>query len=503
MTKISRLSSSSISIQADVKAIKEFSIPSEILMENAGSACADFAASMTSVGDTVLIMAGVGSNGGDGMVMARHLDRLGRKVFLFIAGDEKKVKGASLTNLLILKSMNIPCVEMSLVSDEFIKDRISESSLVVDALLGTGASGDLRGQVLRAVQVIDGFSPVLSVDGPTGVDMDDGTVSGKAVSSDLTVTMVSKKVGHEVYPGKRHSGRVEVVHIGIASDRITDFAKDEMILVDEGYVRRAYPQTACDSHKYSRGCVLLVAGSDRYPGAAALSSIGALRAGAGVCVLAAPDSVRPYVQHIPEVIFESLNSKKEIPKIISRWGASCSVVVLGPGLGRSALSRDIFTEFWSSSLPSVVVDGDGLFFLPEADISSAKEVLITPHEGEAARLMGWPRERVSQQRLLVAGSLAGRYGTCLLKGPGSLVCSRQARGVISSGNATLSVAGSGDVLAGAIGALWSRGCIPFDAAALGGWIHGKSGELLSSRSTDGALASEIANKIPDVLGGLF
>ncbi len=501
MAKISRLRSSSQVINADTKAMEEFSVPPEILMENAGLVCADFAASMTSVGDHVLIMAGVGNNGGDGMVMARHLDRMGRRAFVLIAGEMAKIKGPSSINMSILRSMGIPCVEMSSVSDDFIKDRLSQSSLVVDALLGTGSSGEPRGEVLRAVLAVDGFSPILSVDCPTGVNVDDGTVPGKAVRADLTVTMVSKKIGHEVFPGKQFCGRVELAHIGISSERLLECDDDSLILVDESYVGINYPRIPIDAHKYSRGGILVVAGSEQYPGAAALVARSALRAGAGLCVLAAPPSIRPFLSSLPEVIFESLDRPKDLDRVLERWSKFCSVTVIGSGMGRSTLSKEIFMDVFLRGPSSVVVDGDGLAFLPEAGLSRKTSIVITPHEGEAARLMGWNRDMVSQNRLATAGSLAGTYGVCLLKGPGSLVCSRSSRAVISSGNAALSVAGSGDVLAGTVGALWSRGCSPFDAAALGGWIHGRSGETLSCRSIDGVLASEIADGIPDVLGG--
>lgn len=502
MREISRLYSSQEIARADQRAMTDLSVPSEVLMENAGSLCANYAFSMTSIKDKVVVMAGTGNNGGDGMVVARHLDRMGRSVTVFIAGEVEKTRDATAVNLKILKSLGIPCFEMDSISDNFIKSELDGASLVVDALLGTGASGKPRGQVLRAVEAVSGFSPILSVDGPTGVNLDDGTVPGKAILSDLTVTMVSKKIGHAIFPGKTYSGKVEVAHIGIDPARLLDVEKNAFFSVDENYVASRYPKASFNSDKYSRGGVLVVAGSCDYPGAAALVARGVLRAGAGLCVLAAPEQVRPYLNSLPEVIFQPIKNVNDVPKILDRWSSPCPVTVIGSGLGRSDFSKDLFEAFWLSGLSSVVVDGDGLYFLPKMDLSAVGKVIITPHEGEAARLIGWTRDRVACNRLLAAGSLGGRYGVCLLKGPGSIVTSRERRGVISSGNECLSVAGSGDVLAGAVGAIWSRGTNAFDAAALGGWIHGKAGELLSKRSLDGALASEVADKIPDVLGGV-
>ncbi len=502
MKGLLRLYSSQEIARADLKAMVDLAIPSEILMENAGAACAEFASSMTSYGDRVVVMAGIGNNGGDGMVVARHLDRVGRSVSVFIAGDSGRVKGSVAVNLNILKSIGIPCFDMASVSDEFIRREIDMASLVVDALLGTGASGEPRDQILRAVELVSDFSsPVISIDGPTGVNLDDGTVPGKAISSDLTVTMVSKKIGHMVAPGKFHSGRVEVVHIGVSPSRILDVGSSPFFCLDDRYVASRLPKTAPDSNKYSRGGVLVVAGSCEYPGAAALVARGALRAGAGICVVVAKEQVRPYLSSIPEVIFQPIDSVKDVPWILDRWSSSCPVAVMGSGLGRSSFAEGLFRAFWESELSSVVVDGDGLGFLPDMSPSNPRKVIITPHEGEAARLMGWSRERVSSNRLLTAGSLGGRYGVCLLKGPGSIVSSSEGRGVIASGDQSLAVAGSGDVLAGVVGAVWSRSCLPFDAAAIGGWLHGRAGELCSMRSMDGVLASEIADRIPDVLGG--
>ncbi len=488
---------------ADRFAMEKLGIPSEILMENAGMVCSDFAASMTLPGERIVIMAGTGNNGGDGMVMARHLHRKDRDVMVFIAGRIDDLKGATLLNFSILDAIGIPCIELSLMADQDLENALSDADLLVDALLGTGAKGAPRGDVLRAVRAMKGRSPILALDGPTGVNLDDGSVFADTVLADLTVAMLARKIGHEVFPGKLFCGRVELAHIGVDEGAILpEPIGKETFSVNEEYVRMNYPLTSSLVHKGSRGGVLVVAGSPRYPGAAVLAARGALRGGAGLCILAAPEVVRSYVASIPEVIFEPLESPSEVIDVLDRWRDRCSTLIVGPGLDRTEFSRQVFVSSMSLWRGNIVVDGDGLFFLPETDISASSGLIVTPHEGEAAGLLGCRVADIFSRRLNMAESLGGKYGVCLLKGPGSIVCDSLTRAVEPSGAPTLAVPGSGDVLSGLIGALWSRGCSPFNAAALGGWIHGKVGELLFARSPDGFLASEIADMIPDVLGGV-
>lgn len=488
--------------KADRCAIDNLGIPSEILMENAGRACADRALSMTSPKDRVCVLAGTGNNGGDGMVAARHLHCGGREVRVLLAGKAKAVKGAAGLNCRILKALGIPCVELSDMADGELEEILSHADLLIDALLGTGAKGSPRGDVLRALRAMKGKSPIMALDGPTGVNLDDGTVPGEAVTADLTVTMIGKKIGHAVFPGRLHCGKVESVHIGVDGECILPEPTGKATFsVSQDYVRENYPATSSTAHKGSRGGVLLVAGSPRYPGAAALASMGALRGGAGLAVLAAPEAVRPYAASMPEVIFEPLESPGGIGAVFDRWKKRCSALVLGPGLDRTEFSKQVFAssmEFWNGN---TVVDGDGLYFLkewPAARFSGG--LVITPHEGEASWLMDCSSEAVSARRLEAADRLGEKYGVCLLKGPGSIISGKTLRAIEPWSSPVLAVPGSGDVLSGLIGALMSRGCRPFNGAALAGWIHGKIGHDLLERSPDGFLASQIAHMIPEILG---
>ncbi|MCF4150556.1 NAD(P)H-hydrate dehydratase [Dethiosulfovibrio sp. F2B] len=500
MKTLNKIYPSEVIQSADRYAMDRLGIPSEILMENAGIACADMAASMSAVGDEVAILAGTGSNGGDGFVVARHLARMGRRVSVFLAGDESRLSGAASANYSILTKLHIPCVKTEDLSDTELADSVGRASLVIDALLGTGAKGAPRGEVLRAVCSARKARQILAIDGPSGVDLSDGTVLGEVIKADVTVTMIAGKIGHFVSPGRIYSGDLVIAHIGVDDEVIVrDDEELSMDLIDRRWVEERYPSTRLDAHKGSRGGVLIIAGSLRYPGAAALASMGALRGGAGLCVLAAPEIVRPYISSLPEVIFEPMNTPDELSAILDRWRERCSVAVVGPGLDRNGLSEEIFSCFWEDGGYKTVVDGDGLFFLASRK-DRRENLLITPHEGEAARLLDWTPSDVAYRRLSAVTELGEKYGLCLLKGYGTLISDGRRRSVISSGNQALSIPGSGDVLSGLVGAMWARGLSSMEAGAMASWIHGVSGENLSEKSVDGLRASEIADEIPSVMG---
>ncbi|PIE54640.1 MAG: bifunctional ADP-dependent NAD(P)H-hydrate dehydratase/NAD(P)H-hydrate epimerase [Dethiosulfovibrio peptidovorans] len=486
---------------ADRCAVDFLGIPSEVLMENAGIACADAACSMTKPGDRVVVLAGVGSNGGDGFVLARHLARLGREPSVILAGSPERLRGPAALNYHILSSLRIPCSHIDDMTDEALRNALSQASLVVDALLGTGASGAPKGAVLRAVVAAEDASCILAIDGPTGVNLDDGTIPGASIDADATVTMIAEKVGHRVSPGLWRCGDISVTHIGVESSAILD-DQDAVSLVDEMFVSDRFPQTSRCAHKTSRGGVFLIAGSPRYSGAAALSALGALRGGAGLCVVAAPAEVRSSLSSIPECIFESLESPSDLVSVVERWRPRCSVAVLGPGLDRSDWSREVASSFFGVWDGASVIDGDGLFYLGELNPLRRADRVLTPHEGEAGRLLGCSSREVATERLAAVDELGRRYGVALLKGEGTLIGDGTHQAVVAAGSQSLAVPGSGDVLSGLVGAFMTRGCAPFEAAAIAAWVHGRAGELMEHRGVDGVLASEIAAVCPSVMGGL-
>lgn len=487
-------------VAADRFVIDVMGIPAIVLMENAGRECARHACNLADEGQKVLILAGSGNNGGDGFVIARHLHRQNRIVQVITSVDPEKISGAAGINCKIAISLGICVRDSDLLSSEEIKGCMSSSDLVVDSLLGTGAKGDLRGQISRLVSLIGAAKKIMAVDGPTGVNLEDGSVSGEYVRADATVTMIAPKSGQAVNPGMSACGKLIVADIGVSA-RVA--LKDKPAITKVADSSRFKPLDD-NIHKGDRGGVLIVAGSSVYPGAALLSARGALRGGAGLCVVISESSVLPYFRSLPEAIIEEVPATdSEFEKLIEKWSGRCSVAVLGPGLGREDRSEFIYksvTEHWKGNL---IIDGDGLYYLSQ-DSSSRTDLMITPHEGEAGRLLGWTPGKVKNNRLKALEMLSHKFGVALLKGADTLISDKSNIYVNHTGSPALSVPGSGDVLSGLCGAFVARGLNNLDAVAIAAKMHGRAGELLSSsHGVDGVLASEIADAVPDAIREIF
>jgi NAD(P)H-hydrate epimerase len=471
----------------DSWAIEQHGIPGETLMERAGSALARISAAIVPEG-RIVIACGRGNNGGDGHVAARVLGQLCREVTVIDMADDD---GASL------------------------QPALAGAAGVIDALLGTGFSGAPRAPISRAITVINGArvaNPrirVIACDVPSGVDGSTGEVNGEAVQADATVTFHAAKPGLWIAPGKRHSGEVHVVDIGIP-------AEDQPVSPSVGLIGSEViaevPRRDAGSTKFSAGSVLVVGGSRGLSGAPVLASLAAARAGAGYVTVAAPASVAPTIAgKLLEVMTIELPDDPETgprrgsSRMAVERAARSGALVLGPGLGRLPAAQKFARDVAAHAKLPLVLDADGLN--AHAAEENGIELLarrgaatvLTPHAGELGRLLGLPSEEIDAHRLEHVRSAAERaQAIVVLKGDDTLIAEPGGRVAVSRGGApALATAGTGDVLAGVTAAFLAKGIDPFTAVCAAVSTHLAAGVIAAEEvGVDGVIASDVIAALP-------
>lgn len=461
------------------------------LMERVGNGIASFVLDRLSP-KSVLILAGAGNNGGDGFVIARLLAENNVPVCVVLSHPQSRSTGNAAINLQRL-SESVRVIESISLTDEQLDSLFSSYELVVDALLGTGICGEPRGETARLISALNkarSGKSVLAVDVPSGVE------SPRAVEASWTCTAAARKIPCATGHGSAVSG--EIVSIILDERAESLLGVPYALELEKRDVCEFMPKHQTDDHKGSRGGVLIVAGSERYKGAAVLAARGALRAGAGLVVLASTAKVcdaLPVV--LPECIAEPLDNTEKLCDVIARWQNRCQALVIGPGLDRDERARELcrIAAAWNAVS---LWDGDGLYWLAQDSLAPVA-CCLTPHEGEAARLLHI--EKLTCNRFESALQIAENGRTVLLKGYRSIIAEcGQLPLIIPRGDRTLSIPGSGDVLSGVCGAFLAAGLTRRNALALGAWCHGSAGERLGrEKGLDGVLASEVADMIPKVL----
>lgn len=471
---------------ADARAIAG-GIRGDVLMETAGLAASREILATFPPGSAALVLAGPGNNGGDGWVVARHLAEAGWDVTVALPAGRRPETPDAIAMADRAEAMGIPVV----VADP--AQIATGEAVVIDAMLGTGTAGAPRGAIGEVVAaVIASGAPVAALDVPTGVDADTGRVDGDALRAEVTITFAGDMPGLRVAPGRGHAGRVVVADIGIPRDLRPD---PVAWLAGDGAIA-AIPPRGTDADKYAAGGVLVVAGAPGMSGAARLSTRAALRAGAGIVVGCVPPSVRGEVAAwTPEVMIAG-NDRDEIDRQLARVAA----VAMGPGLGRDDVTTGLVHDLVGAIRQPLVLDADGLWHLG-SDLAVLRArphaTVITPHCGEAARLLGLSRREVEASRLEAAARLAEVSGhVALLKGPGTVIAAPgRPPVVLHGGTPALATAGSGDVLTGIIAALLARGMNARAAAVAGAALHARAG-VLAGRG-DGTIASDIIEALPE------
>ncbi|HUT73990.1 MAG TPA: NAD(P)H-hydrate dehydratase [Armatimonadota bacterium] len=503
--------------EIDRRTIAERGIAGRELMENAGRAVADLVrhAVAAPTGASAAIFAGKGNNGGDGFVAARHLAQRGMEVRVILAARATEVTGDAAHYLAAAGSGGVAIAEATQMGPGALRTAAG-AEVIVDALLGTGMSGEVTGVVGEMVDLIndlrrEGKCLVVAVDVPSGINADTGAVCGRAVAADHTVTMGLPKLGLLLGEGIAHAGAVMVADIGFPADVIAD-SPCAAELIEREWAQAALPAPRLDAHKGDRGRVAVIAGSVGMTGAAALSSMAALRMGAGLVTLGVPASVNDIMEvKLTEAMTRPLPETPEHTLARAAYAAALDLahgadaVVLGPGLSRHEETASLIRDLVPAIQRPLVLDADGLNALAgQGELLRRRRAptVCTPHPGEMGRLVGLTAAQVQGDRLGVARRAAADLGcVILLKGARTIIAEPGDRARINpTGNPGMASGGTGDVLAGMIGALLGQGCEAGDAASAAAFFHGLAGDHAArDRGQRCLVAGDLIDCLPSAL----
>jgi ADP-dependent NAD(P)H-hydrate dehydratase / NAD(P)H-hydrate epimerase len=466
------------------------------LMERAGEGLARVVAQRAPSG-RITIVCGKGNNGGDGLVAARLLREAGREVDVLAVWPAKWMGDDAREQV-----RRLPGAQPA----SFTPERLERGQVIVDALLGTGSTGAPREPADAVIEAMnDAKAPVVAADIPSGVDATTGEVAGAAVRAVATATFHRGKPGLWINPGKDHAGDVEVIDIGIPRGAP---GKADAGLIGSG-VLRDVPRRGAASTKFSSGNVFIIGGSHGLTGAPCMAALAAMRAGAGYVTVGAPASLElSFTVRLLEAMMVGLPEEggalsPEAVQPTLRAIGRADAVVLGPGLGRTKAARAYALEMFERIDVPVVIDADGLNALqgtfPEDLPHRRWPTVLTPHAGELARLLDVDSAEVQRGRLMhVRAAAAKAKAFVVLKGDDTLVAAPNGRVGVSRGSAPgLATAGTGDVLAGVIGALLAKGIAPAQAACAGVYAHLRAGQLAAAANgPDGVIASDVIAALP-------
>ena len=491
----------------DRRAIEGLGIPEAILMENAGRAAFEILSREWGVaGKRYLIFCGIGNNGGDGLVVARHILSDGGIPRVFLVGESAKFRGAAKANFAIISKLP---VEISPVSDmEAVRFALIHADGIVDALFGTGLDRDVEGVCREVIERINAADlPVLSLDIPSGVHGDTGEILGVAIRADHTVAFGLPKIGNMLYPGFGLCGQLHVAHISFPPSLCDD---DAIPVETNGFI--PLPARKPEAHKGSVGDVLFIAGASGYFGAPYFSAMSLLKAGGGYARLAAPRSMTPFLAtRGSEIVFvpqaettEGSLSLKNRDALLS-LAERVDMVVIGPGLSLAEETQELVRELAAGIEKPLLIDGDGITALadhPEIIRGRRASTILTPHPGEMSRLTDQSLSEIEKGRIpILRGACADLKAWIVLKGAHSLIGTPEGRVFINlSGNPGMATAGAGDVLTGTIAAMYGLGLPLEEAVRKGVFLHGLAGDLAAAdKGEDGITAQDILNYLPYAL----
>ncbi|MEA2114505.1 MAG: NAD(P)H-hydrate dehydratase [Thermodesulfobacteriota bacterium] len=507
----------------DQTAIKEIGIPGVVLMENAGLGTVDQMEKKFGpvLEKSVIIFIGPGNNGGDGLVIGRHVLQRGGFPYLVYLVTPETLGGDAGINAAVCNTIDLP--NMVVLQENDLAQLLGQIKklhfahpvhCLVDALFGTGLKRNLEGRFASVVRLINKLShehkwPVTAVDIPSGLSADTGETLDCSVQADLTVTYGLAKPGHYMHGGPT-IGRLAVIDIGIPRQVIEAASLPGKVL-DRETGKLLLPRRA-PTHKGSFGHLLILAGSEGKTGAAILSGQAALHSGCGLVTLAVPTELNTIFEtSLPEAMTVPLPSSAKIFSmadydLIIKLLVGKDALVLGPGIGTDPDTGTLVRRLYSELHLPIIVDADALNLLalaPESIASAGGQRILSPHPGEMARLTGCSTAEIQAGRLHAANWLSDvkidndHEIVTILKGAGTVVCSNKGEWAInSSGNNGMATGGMGDVLSGLIGGLAVQGYSPYDAAGIGVYVHGLAADLLAEKQPHGYLASDVAAALP-------
>ncbi|MBD3652870.1 NAD(P)H-hydrate dehydratase [Kangiella sp.] len=469
------------------------------LMERAGRAAFDCMEREWPLAHRVVIVTGSGNNAGDGLILAGLALRVGMQVTLVPIKPLDELTGDAAKAWQQLKDKNIAVKAPS-------QGLFEQADVIVDALLGTGFKGQLREEYAQVIEQINQSGmPVLALDLPSGVYADSGLCADSHIKADHTVSFIFYKVCQVINEGLAAQGELHLATLGISQSQ---FYQQQPIAWKQSYadVIDEIPERSATTYKQACGHLLCIGGDFTMGGAIMLATETALRAGAGlVTTFLHPDNRSAALGFCPEamwhgVAFEELSFNSLIEASPKQYDA----VVLGPGLGRSEWARQVFEQSFSYAVEQklpCLIDGDGLFWLQQLieqdeNLALPQALIVTPHPGEAARLLSWDTATVSEDRITAAKAIAERYRCiCLLKGAGTILADGQQLVIAGGAHPAMATAGLGDVLSGLIGSLLVQGMSAWDATRVATSIHFAAGVEAAGDRTRGMLASELIEAI--------
>lgn len=478
----------------DKAAIEGLGLPGVSLMETAGRAVVSEIAEFELACDCVrpLLLCGRGNNGGDGFVVARYLIERSAQGWplVFLAGRLDELKGDAAVMAGVALGCGIRVVELDGSDYGELEQALEEADLIVDALLGTGAAGAPGGTIGRMLELVLAHThPVVSIDCPTGVQMDDGQLPGAAIMADLTVTFGYPKIGHLIQPGASFCGEIQIADIGFprAAEKGLEFDVFVTEAVDVGF---NFGPRDPDTNKGDYGKLLVVGGSTGLTGAAVMACESAMAVGAGMVTAAVPSSLNVVFEtKLTETMTRSFEDRgrgafgpEAINAVLETLKSGMDVLALGPGLGRAEETRDFVLSLTAGIPCPAVIDADGLNAFesrPELLSRSGAPLVITPHPGEMSRLTGFSTAEIKSRPIQVAREFAKKHGlVVLLKGCPTVIADSSGRVMLNpTGGPQLAKAGSGDILTGVIAGLLAQGFEPFQAAYCGAYLHGLAGDI--------------------------
>lgn len=451
------------------------------LMERAGQAAYNVLKKNWPDAWRIVVVCGTGNNGGDGSVIARLAATSGSNVLVLYIGDIEKVQGDARTSLEKARESGV-CYEA------FSPDKLKNADLVVDAMLGTGLDRDVGDNYLQAICAINQSPvPVLAVDIPSGLNADTGQVMGDAICADITVSFIGLKQGLFTGNGSGYSGKVYFNDLDVP-DEIYQSVPVSSRRIDTSILKPLLPPRKATLHKGNNGHVLIIGGEKGYAGAARMAAEAAGRSGAGLVSLATRECHATLITSVrPEIMAHGIEQCEKLNNLYK----IATVIAIGPGLGQSRWSRAMLSSVLETTLP-LVLDADALNLLAGEPMKKDNWIL-TPHPGEAARLLQCTTTEVQQNRFDAVSELQARYGgVCVLKGTGTLIASEQGPvALCNQGNAGMATGGMGDVLTGVIAGLLAQGLDLLSAAHAGVCVHAHAGDLAAKEGQRGMLAMDL------------
>jgi NAD(P)H-hydrate epimerase len=504
--------------EMDRMTIQNLGIPGAVLMENAArGATRIFMDHFEFLKDIhVIILCGSGNNGGDGYVMARYLKEAGVAVTVMVLSEFKKIFGDARINLDVIQRMGIEILEIPDIK-KWVKARrmMRACSVIIDGILGTGLNSPVRGLYRKVIEEVNSLDkPVMSVDIPSGLNADTGQIMGVAIKADLTVTFGFPKIGQLVFPGAAVVGRLARIDIGIPESLAQQIPKSAMMPEPDDFHLLCNSEGQ-DIHKGNKGHLLVLAGSTGKTGAATLTALGALRAGAGLVTLGVPKSLNSILEDklteamtvpLPETPQGSLSleAEKEINKLMEGKTA----LALGPGLSTHPETMALVRNVVKTCQVPMVIDADGLNALSE-DLNALTGrkggAILTPHPGEMGRLTRMKISDIQDDRVGTTHRFVEKYGCHLiLKGARTLIAEPGGTIYVNpTGNPALSSGGSGDVLTGLIGGFLARRWPMEEAGITAVYLHGLAADYLAEdMGQNGVLAGELLDVLPELMFSL-